>query len=52
MTEQQRCADEPDRVAPPDREAARREGSDRSKASEDPRRNLDRAIETGEENPA
>jgi hypothetical protein len=52
MTEQQRRADELDQVAPPDREAARGEGGERSNMSDDPQRNLDRALETGEENPA
>jgi hypothetical protein len=51
ITEQERRADELDRVAPPDKEAAQRRGSTQSNASDDPADNLERALESGQENP-
>jgi len=51
MTDQEQRDEQLDRVAPADRDTARRVPPERTNASDDPVENLDRAFETGAENP-
>ena len=51
MTEHERRTNDLDRAAPADPEAAQATRGERRSLSDDPQENLDRAIETGEENP-